>query len=113
MPYGRTTSPGSIAVRRQFPLVAPLVYPVKGFELLRFLERQHYRASLQAVQVISPLLHHLMAFGQVGSAVIGASVGVSNGMGELVFDKINAYPQHFIKDRPSDCPKAVGGHFLF
>ena len=70
------------------------------------------RIRFKLVQVISPLLHHLAAFGQVGCAVVGAPIRVSNRMGELMFDKIGAKTEHFIKNGSRHSQEAVTAHFF-
>src|SRR5262245_5604738 len=57
-----------------------------------------FRASLELVQIIRPLLHHLASFRKVRCAVVCASVGVAHGVGKLVFNVIGTHAQHFIEN---------------
>lgn len=54
------------------------------------------RICFQRLQVVRPLLHHLAAFGEKCSAIVGAPIRVFHGMSELMFDKIHTDAQHFI-----------------
>ena len=42
-------------------------------------------------------------------SIIGATVGVANGVGQLVFNNVNPLMQDFVKDGPGGRPKTVAG----
>ena len=46
-------------------------------------------------------------------AVVGASVGVADGLRQLVFDVIGPEVQHFIQHGARHRPEAMAGHFVF
>jgi len=68
--------------------------------------------ALETVQVVRPLLHHLLAFIEVGGSVVGPSKRVANGVTELMLDENNRYVQHFIKYGSCRCPESVGGRLI-
>lgn len=75
---------------------------------------QHTNSVIFAemIQKVSPLLHHFAAFAQMGSAIIGAPIRVTNCVSELMLDVVGANMQNFVKDCPRHCPEAVTGHFF-
>jgi hypothetical protein len=54
--------------------------------------------SRTAVAVVGPLLHHLLALGQVGGAIVGTAVGISHGVGQLMLDEIGPHAEHLGAD---------------
>jgi len=42
-------------------------------------------------------------------SIIGATVGVANGVGQLVFNNVNPLMQDFVKDGPGGRAKTVAG----
>ena len=78
----------------------------------RPLERYHLGAGLQAVQVVSPLLHHLPTFGQVRRSVVCPAVRVPDSMGKLMLNKVGPDLENFIKNGARHCPESVASHFI-
>ena len=66
----------------------------------------------QSIQIVRPRLHHLPAFRKVRCAVVGASVGVTYRMGQLVLDVVRLEMQGFVQDRTGHCPEPVPAHFV-
>ena len=48
------------------------------------------RLCSQPIKIVSPALHHDLARAQVGGAVIGSSIGVADGMRQLVFNVVDS-----------------------
>jgi hypothetical protein len=55
------------------------------FTLSPSLHRQHLCPLFQAIQIVSPSLHHLPACFKVCGPVVGPAAGVSHGVGKLMF----------------------------
>src|SRR5271163_5357879 len=75
-------------------------------------DRDDFGSRLRLVKIVGPLLHHLLSFGEVCGAVVGAPVGIAYSMGQLVFDVIGADCQHFIQNRSRYRSKSVPTHLL-
>ena len=75
--------------------------------------RNDFGPSLKFVEIVCPLLHHLPPLREVCRPVIGASVGISHGVGQLVLDKIRSNAENFVKNRSCYRTKSVPAHFLF
>lgn len=74
---------GSAALRHREPL--GLIHYKEASKRAR---HDDFRASLELVKVIRPLLHHLAPLRQMRSAVVGAPVRVTAGVSKLVLDVI-------------------------
>ena len=72
----------------------------------------HLCTGLQAIQVISPGLHHAPALGQVLGPVVCPAKRITDCMSQLMFYEIRANLQHFVKDGSRHCPESMAGHFV-
>jgi hypothetical protein len=73
--------------------------PIPEFYLCLFgPKRYHLGAGLESVQVVGPGLHHSTAFDKVRCSVVGSPVWITDSMGKLMLDKVNAHLQDLIKD---------------
>jgi hypothetical protein len=64
-----------------------------------FRERQHFRSCLQIIQIIAPLLHHLLPLFKVCGPVVCPTVRIAHGMRELMLDVLGPDVEDFVDDR--------------
>jgi hypothetical protein len=74
------------------------------------METRPFPTTLQLIQIIRPLLHHLPALREILSAVVSGPVRVFDGMGKLVLNEIRADLKDLIKDRPRHGPETMAGY---
>lgn len=66
--------------------------------------------SLEPVHVDCPYLHHKSLFRQNGRPVVGSSVGIPCGLGQLMFDEVEPEAQDLIQNGSRHGPEAMHRH---
>jgi hypothetical protein len=71
-----------------------------------FREKQHLRPCFQSIQIITPLLHHLLPLFKVRGPVVCSAVRIAHGMRKLVLNVLWPDVEDFVDDRtrPYFCP---------